>query len=116
PTPPSPWRREWGASRPLLTLRSHIGWPAPTKTDTAAAHGNPLGVDEVRATKEILGLPPEEDFWVPQGVLDWYRNRARERGEAAHKTWRERANAWTGDKGEYQACIEGRGLTGWQEK
>ena len=46
----------------LLVLRSHIGWPAPNKTDTPEAHGNPLGADEVRATKEILGLPPDEQL------------------------------------------------------
>ena len=57
----------------LLVLRSHIGWPSPNFTDTADAHGNPLGVDEVRATKEILGLPPDETFWVPDDVLDLYR-------------------------------------------
>src|SRR4029453_3042947 len=48
----------------LLVLRSHIGWPSPQFTDTAEAHGNPLGEDEVRTTKEILALPPDETFWV----------------------------------------------------
>src|SRR5579872_2148147 len=40
----------------MLVLRSHIGWPSPNKTDTAEAHGDPLGEDEIRRTKEILGL------------------------------------------------------------
>src|SRR5919108_662339 len=52
----------------LLVLRSHIGWPSPEFTDTAEAHGNPLGEDEVRRTKGILGLPPDETFWVPEKV------------------------------------------------
>ena len=39
-------------------LRSHIGYPSPKFTDTAKAHGSPLGADEVAAVKEILGLPP----------------------------------------------------------
>jgi transketolase len=99
----------------LLVLRSHIGWPSPTKTDTAAAHGSPLGVDEIRATKEILGLPPDETFWVPDDVVSLYR-RCIERGQAANTAWKQRAQAWTGDKAEFQACLEGRGLTGWQEK
>ena len=55
----------------LLILRSHIGWPAPHLTDSPKAHGSPLGEDEVRATKEILGLPPDETFWVPDEVLDY---------------------------------------------
>ena len=46
------------ADRPsLVVLRSHIGYPSPKYTDTAKAHGNPLGADEVAAVKEILGLP-----------------------------------------------------------
>src|SRR5688572_1363530 len=44
----------------LIVLRSHIGWPSPKFTDTAAAHGNPLGEDEIRVTKGLLDLPPEE--------------------------------------------------------
>ncbi|MHB8262778.1 MAG: transketolase [Acidimicrobiales bacterium] len=57
----------------MLILRSHIGWPAPHKHDTSSAHGEPLGVDEVRATKEILGLPPDEEMFVPDTVLAFYR-------------------------------------------
>ena len=53
----------------LLILRSHIGYPSPKYTDTAHAHGNPLGADEVAKVKEILGMPPE-DFWVPDDVLE----------------------------------------------
>ena len=57
----------------LILLRSHIGYPAPNKTDDASAHGAPLGEEEVRATKEILGLPPDETFFVPGDVLSMYR-------------------------------------------
>jgi transketolase len=99
----------------LLVLRSHIGWPAPNKTDTAAAHGSPLGEDEIRATKEILGLPSDETFWVPDDVVDYYRE-CIPRGQRVNDEWKQRAAAWNGDKAEYQACLEGRGLTGWQEK
>jgi transketolase len=99
----------------LLVLRSHIGWPSPNKTDTAAAHGNALGADEVRATKGILGLPPDEDFFVPDDVLALYRE-CIPRGRAANDEWKRRANAWAGDKEEYQACLEGRGVAGWHEK
>ena len=62
-----------GRARRSIVLRSHIGYPSPKFTDTAAAHGNPLGDDEVARTKEILGLPPDETFWVPDDVLDLYR-------------------------------------------
>ena len=67
----------------LLVLRSHIGWPAPNLTDTAAAHGNPFGEEEIKATKAILGLPPDETFWVPDEVRDFYGQRGRPRGPGA---------------------------------
>ncbi len=64
----------------LVILRSHIGWPSPKYTDTEYAHGNPFGEDEVRVTKEILGLPPDETFCVPEDVLALYRELAGEAG------------------------------------
>ena len=86
----------------LLVLRSHIGYPSPKFTDTADAHGNPLGEDEIRVTKEILGLPPDETFWVPDEVLDLYRSagrrgRAEPRGvgEAPGRHRSDREVAWT---------------------
>ena len=65
----------------LIVLRSHIGWPSPHLTDTNKAHGDPFGTDEIRLTKQILGLPPDETFWVPDQVLEMYR-RCIPRGQA----------------------------------
>ncbi len=56
----------------LIMLRSHIGYPAPDLMDTAKAHGDPFPDDEARLTKEILGLPTDETFWVPAEVLELY--------------------------------------------
>jgi transketolase len=98
----------------LLVLRSHIGWPSPNFTDTAKAHGDPLGDDEIRATKEILGLPPDETFWVPDDVLEMYRSAGR-RGREVRKAWEKRLAAWDGDREAYEACINLRGLPGWQQ-
>ena len=98
----------------LLVLRSHIGWPSPNFTDTADAHGNPLGEDEVRATKEILGLPPDETFWVPDDVLELYRAAGR-RGRESREAWEKRLAEWDGDREAYEACIHLRGLPGWQD-
>ena len=72
----------------LLVLRSHIGWPSPHLTDTAAAHGNPFGADEIRETKEILGLPPDETFWVPDEVRDFYGSADRTGGAGAGRLGR----------------------------
>ena len=99
----------------LIVLRSHIGYPSPTYTDTAKAHGSPLGEDEVRATKELLGLPPDETFHVPDDVLELYREAGRRGGEARRR-WADRLDAWDGDRAELDACLAGRGLTGWEAK
>jgi len=54
----------------LIVVTSHIGYGSPNKQDTAAAHGAPLGAEEVRLTKEALGWPTDEPFHVPDGVYD----------------------------------------------
>src|SRR5437764_1021409 len=52
----------------LIVAHTHIAYPAPHAIDTAKAHGSPLGEDEVRATKEVLGWDPDKHFVVPDGV------------------------------------------------
>jgi transketolase len=81
-------RRE--TSRPsLVILRTVIADPAPTKRNTAAAHGAPLGADEVRRTKEIMGWPAEPAFYVPDAAYhDW--RMAIPRGAAEEQEWRAR--------------------------
>jgi transketolase len=77
----------------LIVLRTIIGWPAPTKQNTGAAHGSALGADEVAATKEILGFDPAVSFPVEEEAL----NRAREvtsRGKALHADWDTAFAAW----------------------
>ncbi len=97
----------------LIILRSHIGYPSPHLTDTAKAHGSPLGEEEVRLTKEILGLPPEETFWVPDAVLDMYRT-CIPRGQAYRAAWEKRFAGWDGNKEAWEAGQEGKGLPGWE--
>jgi transketolase len=107
------------AERPsLLILRSHIGWPSPKYTDTAHAHGDPLGADEVAAVKDILGLP-QQDFYVPDEVIAYYRG-AGARGRGAREDWERRRTALRdrepGLADELDACLEQRGLPGWDAK
>jgi transketolase len=99
----------------LIMLRSHIGWPSPHLTDTAKAHGDPFGEDEIRETKAILGLPPDETFWVPGEVLDLYR-RTVPRGQAMRTEWEQRLARWTGDRAAWDAAWAGRGLAGFEKK
>lgn len=98
----------------MLILRSHIGWPS-SAVDTAAAHGDPLGDDVVRRTKETLGLPPDEQFWVPENVLEYYRA-AVQPGRWHHAAWKERFASAAIDKTVWESCQAGRGLSGWDAK
>ncbi len=72
----------------LIMARTHIAYGSPHKQDTAEAHGAPLGEEEVRLTKERLGLPPDETFWVPEDVYAHMRQ-AVTRGERWEQEWRD---------------------------
>jgi transketolase len=98
----------------LLVLRSHIGWPSPKLTDTAAAHGSPFGAEEIEVTKRLLGLPTDQTFWVPDEVRDFYGQQIT-RGAERHAEWTERLAAWKGDRAAWDAAQAGRGLPGWAD-
>jgi len=103
------------ADRPsLLILRSHIGWPSPHRTDTKEAHGEPLGTDEIKLTKALLGLPVDQDFYVPDEVPAFYREGAR-KGHAAREAWESRLAVSTADKDRFETCLAGRGVPGWSD-
>lgn len=73
--------------RPSLTVvRTHIGYGAPTKQDTAAAHGAALGPEEVRATKEAMGWPLEPEFHVPDEAREAFQP-VREDGARRSREW-----------------------------
>ncbi|MGH9097479.1 MAG: transketolase family protein, partial [Acidimicrobiales bacterium] len=99
----------------LIILRSHIGYPSPHMMDTAKAHGDPFPPEEIRLTKEILGLDPDETFWVPDAVLDLYR-RSIPRGQAFRAAWQQRMEQWDGDKARWDAGLLGHGVAGWEAK
>jgi transketolase len=99
----------------MISLRSHIGWPAPGVMDTAKAHGSPLGADEIAKTKEILGLPADKQFYVPDEVLDFYRS-STTRGRERRAQWQTRLDAAKGDRAVWDAAQAGRGLAGWEKK
>ena len=78
----------------LVIVHSHIGYGAPHKQDTAAAHGEPLGVDEARGAKEFYGFNPDASFAVPDGVREHFSAQFGQRGTSAHAAWRERFAAY----------------------
>jgi transketolase len=101
----------------FIVLRTIIGWPAPTKQNTGAAHGSALGDAEVAATKEILGFDPAVKFPVEEEAL----NRAREvaaRGKALHAEWDSRFAEWekeNPERGRLFARLSSRSLPdGWE--
>jgi transketolase len=77
----------------FIALRTIIGWPAPKKQNTGAAHGSALGADEVAATKKAMGMEPEVTFALPEDVLDHARDVLR-RGREAHNAWTTGFDAW----------------------
>ncbi len=103
----------------IVVLKTIIGWPSPNKQNTGAAHGSALGDDEVRATKELLGLDPEKTFDVAPEVIEHAR-KVVDRGREAHASWQERFGAWTRSKPDAAALLErmsSRTLPdGWAEK
>jgi transketolase len=103
----------------LLVLRSHIGYPSPKVQDTARAHGDPLGEDEVRVVKQILGLPVDQEFWVPDDVLELYRE-AGARGRAHREAWEKRRSEFHRRAPEladdYELCLAQKGRAGWEAK
>jgi transketolase len=71
----------------LIILDSHIGYGSPHRQDTAAAHGEPLGPDEVRLTKREYSWPKDAQFLIPDGVPEHFADGIGARGAAAHAAW-----------------------------
>ena len=71
----------------LIIVDSHIGYGAPKKQDTADAHGEPLGEDEIKAAKRNYGWPENEKFLVPDGVREHFAAGVGTRGAQARESW-----------------------------
>ncbi len=71
----------------LIRVNSHIGYGSPHKQDTSAAHGEPLGEEEVRLVKKFYGWPEDAKFLVPDGVLETFRNGIGKRGRELREKW-----------------------------
>ncbi|HYX60006.1 MAG TPA: transketolase, partial [Streptosporangiaceae bacterium] len=89
----------------FIALRTIIGWPAPNKKNTGAAHGSALGVPEVKATKEILHFDPEVDFPVEEDALNHARQVA-ERGKQVHAEWEGPFAEWAKANPERKALFD----------
>ncbi len=97
--------REHTEAPSLIALRTIIGWPAPNKQNTGAAHGSALGVPEVRATKQILHFDPDVDFPVEDEPVSRARQ-VMERGKALHAEWDVSFAAWSGANPDRRALFD----------
>jgi len=98
-------------SRPsMIICRTHIGFGAPNAIDTAKAHGNPLGADEVAAAKKALGWDPDKHFFIPDEVAA-HMNQV-DRGNALETEWEGRFATWSeafpNDRERWDAAWAGR--------
>lgn len=102
----------------LIVCHTHIAYGSPNKQGSEKAHGEPLGVEEVRLTKAALGWPSEEPFYVPPEVVTFYRH-ALERGQAAEAAWQqllqEYAATFPEEAAEFQRLLADTLPAGWEQ-
>ncbi len=103
----------------LIMCRTHIGYGSPNKQDKAVAHGEPLGEEEVRLTKQRLGWPIEPPFYIPDEVKAYFAG-LRPGWEAARREWEARFEAYRQAYPEeaqvFETVMAGRLPDGWQER
>jgi transketolase len=103
----------------IIMVRTHIADGSPNKHDTAGAHGSPLGEEEVKLSKENLGIPLEPKFYIPDDVLAHFR-KAIDRGERAETEWQKRLNnyrqAFPDLAAEWDSYVRGELPEGWKSK
>ncbi len=103
----------------LIKVHSQIGYGSPNKRDSAAAHGSPLGIDEVRLVKKNFGFDPEKDFNVPPDVLDFYHKAGRDSSENEqqwNKLYENYKKTYPDLAEEYEAIISGQLPKDWEDK
>ena len=101
----------------LIVARTHIGYGSPHKHDTFQAHGEPLGVEEVRLTKRALGWPEDKVFYIPDEALAQFR-KAVEQGRELETQWNRRVDALGAvdpkAAGTFRQVLAGELLEGWE--
>lgn len=78
----------------LILAKTHIGYGAPTKQDTAEAHGAPLGKEDIKGMKEFFGLPVDEEFYISPEVADFFEE-LKQAKKMKYQEWEERFDIWS---------------------
>jgi transketolase len=102
----------------MVVMRTHIGYGSPNRVDSSKAHGEPLGVEEIKLTKQNLGWPSLEPFFVPPEALAHCRT-TREKGAALQATWQnafaDYRSAFPADAAELDRRLAGKLPDGWEK-
>ncbi len=103
----------------LIAVRTIIGYGSPNKQGSSAAHGSPLGVDEVALAKQNLGWSTTDSFFIPGEALEHFRS-CIDAGAAAEKVWQRKLDAWHAAYPElakdYERAQAGEFAAGWRDK
>ncbi len=103
----------------LIKVRTHIGFGSPNKVDTAAAHGSPLGKDEVKLVKENFGFDPEKSFEVPDEVLNYYRGKGNagvKKEDSWNELYKNYKEKYPAEAAEYELFRDGKLPEGWKDE
>ena len=103
----------------LIKVRTHIGFGSPNKVDTAAAHGSPLGKDEVKLVKENFGFDPEKSFEVSDEVLNYYREKGNagvKKEEDWNELYKNYKEKYPAEAAEYELFRDGNLPEGWKDE
>ena len=102
----------------LIKVRTHIGFGSPNKVDTAAAHGSPLGKDEVRLVKENFGFDPDQSFVVADEVLNFYREKGKagiQKENEWNDLYKKYKEKYPAEAAEYELFRSGKLPEGWKD-
>ncbi|MFT4186744.1 MAG: transketolase [Micrococcaceae bacterium] len=89
----------------IISLKTIIGWPSPTKQNTGKIHGSALGEEELRGLKETLAFDPDKTFDVSDKVLD-HTHETKKKGKKLHKEWHKKLEKWEKDHKEEAELLE----------
>jgi transketolase len=100
----------------LILVRTHIGYGSPKKQDTFESHGNPLGEEELQASKKALGWPTMDKFYLPEDAVNYFRQ-AIQKGAKAQQDWQKKFDAYkkafSKEAAELEQLIAGKLPDGW---